>query len=73
MLETLRLGNAKIATNLLREMVVDLAVARYGTAFTERRVMPPRVTRTFAQQFAAMFCQMPQQVAALHTAMMSSS
>jgi hypothetical protein len=67
------LGNAEIATDFLREVVVDLIVPRHRRPRTGLWVVPPRVVRSFAQEPAPVLRQMTQEVDPLHTAIGSSS
>ena len=71
--EPLWLGNAEIATDLAREMALDLGVPRDCTAPPGNRVMPPRMASTLAQKLATESREMLQQITAFHTAMGSSS
>ena len=68
-----RLRNAKILADLSCEVVVDFVVTGNGTAFVLGRIVPPRVTAAFPEKCAAMGSEMSQQIAAFHTAMVSSS
>ena len=72
-LESLGFGNAEVTTDFAREMVVDLGVPWNCTASPGACVVPPRVSRAFAQKFAIQGREMPHQITAFHTAMGSSS
>ena len=72
-LEPLWLGNAEVATDLAREMVVDLGVPRDCTAPPGNCVVPPRMASPLAQKLATESREMLQQITAFHTAMGSSS
>ena len=48
-LEPIRLGNPKIATNLSRKMVVDFGVPWNRATFTGNCVVPPRMASAFAK------------------------
>src|SRR5438477_10129415 len=63
----------KIFADLSSQMVVYFVVAWNGTALVLRWVMPPRVVATFSKNRATMRREVPQQIAALHTAILSSS
>ena len=69
----LRLRNAKIPADLARQMIVDFAVTRDGATLVLRGVVPPRMIATFPDERTAMLREMPQQVAAFHTAIVNSS
>ena len=64
---------SKVLADFSSEMVVDFAVPGNGTAPVLRGVMPPGVISAFPEQGAAMGSQMSQQIATLHTAILSSS
>lgn len=68
MSEPFRFGGTKVTTDFPCEMIVDLGVSRHRAALVQRRVMPPRVPRAFAQQSTTMSSEVRQQIAALHTA-----
>ena len=69
----LRLHHTKIPTDLPRQVILDLPVARNRAAPAQRRILPPGVPPTLPQQGTAVRRQVPEQVAALHTAIVSSS
>ena len=72
-LEPIRLGNAKIATNLSRKMVVDFCVPWDRATFPGDCVVPPGMAGTLAKQLAVLSREMLYQITAFHTAMGSSS
>src|SRR5258706_4773584 len=67
------LRDPEVATNLAGKMVVDLGVSRHRAARVECQVVPPRMARSFAKQSAIVGDQVRQEIAALHTAICSSS
>jgi hypothetical protein len=63
----------KVFAYLPCQVVVHLAVSRNSTASVQGRVMPPRVAAAFPKKRAAMRGKVSQEIATLHTAMLSSS
>ena len=73
LLELLRNRDAEIATDFSSEVVADLGVPRHGASLAQRWVVPPRMPSTFTKERTSMRRQVSQQIAALHTAISSSS
>jgi hypothetical protein len=69
----LRQRHPEVFAYLPRQVVIHLAVAGDCAAFVQGRVMPPRVAAAFAKKCTAMRRKMSQEIATLHTAMLSSS
>jgi hypothetical protein len=64
---------SEIAADFPRESFADFVVPGHGRATVRRHLPPPRVTGAFAKELASVSRQMPQQIAAFHTAIGSSS
>ena len=67
------LRHPKIFADLSGQMVAYFAVAWNSTELVLRQVMPSGVVATFSKKQAAMRGEMPQQVAAFDTVILSSS
>ena len=67
------LRHLKIFADLLGEIVVDFVVARDAGGFLGGAIHVNRVVATFAQQLAAMFFEMSNQVSALQALTFSGS
>jgi len=50
----LRLGHAKITANFANEVFVDFMVTRNCRTLVLGRIMPPRMSAAFPEQFATM-------------------
>ena len=62
----------EVLADLERQNVPDLGVTWNRGALVLGGVVPPRMTRSFSQQCAAVRTQVAQQVTSLHTAIFSS-
>ena len=69
----LRFRNAQVPTDLARQGLTDLTMSGYRSALTQLQISPPGMATAFPQQHATMLRQMPEQIAPLHTAIISSS
>jgi hypothetical protein len=58
--------DTQIFATIAREVIVDLAVAGYGGAFIETRIVPPRMTGLLSKQRAAVVSKLVLQFAAHH-------
>ena len=61
-----RLWNTKVFADFLGEIVWDFTMPGHGRSPTAPQISPPRMIATFADQFAIMIHQVPNQIAALH-------
>jgi hypothetical protein len=52
-------GNSQVAANLSSQKFVDFVVPRHSGAEISRRVSPPRMIGTFADEHAALRGQIP--------------
>jgi len=64
----LRFLNFEITANLLREKIVNFAMARYSRCFSSSSVYEDRMLATFSKQNAAVLLKVTKKVVALHAA-----
>jgi hypothetical protein len=67
-MDLLRLRNAQISTNFTGEKVVDFRVSRYAGSRFGLRIKVNRVASTLSKQLATMVKQVPDEIAAFHSA-----
>src|SRR3954471_8635318 len=71
--ELLRLWDPEVAADLLRECIPDFIVTGNRASPAGNLILPPRMSATLAYQLTSVRLQVPQQIAALHTAIGNSS
>ena len=62
----LRVRNPHVTAYFASQMVRYFVVARHRGSLAIRRISPPSMVPTFADQFASVIHQMPYQIAAIH-------
>lgn len=67
------LGYLQVFADFSGKMIVDFSMERYRRTGVQGGMMPPGMSRSFAQQLASMLAQIPKQFFPLHTAMGASS
>jgi hypothetical protein len=67
-MDLIRLLNAQISTNFTGKKVVDFCVSRYAGSRFGLRIKVNRVPSTLSKQLATMGKQVPDEIAAFHSA-----
>jgi hypothetical protein len=61
-----RSRNPKVTADFLHEVVGNLTMSRHGGPLIDRRISPPRMVSTFANQLATMIHHVANNISPLH-------